>query len=62
MARDIDTIIDSVKQRFPNVAVYQLQVTHPADDGIWYFYFPGSDDDIQVESWNGMCPLHSRVK
>ncbi len=58
MKRDIDEIIDSVKRRFPEVEVHQLQVTHPADDnGIWYFYFSGNDDEIQIESWNGMCPF-----
>lgn len=58
MKRDIDGIIDSVKERFANAQVYQLQVSHPADDnGLWYFHFPGSKDDIQIESCNGMCPF-----
>ena len=58
MRRDIDDIIEFVKGRFPNAEVYQLQVSHPGDDdGIWCFYFQGSRDDIQIESWNGMCPF-----
>ena len=59
MERDIDTIIDAIRHRFPNVEVHQLKVAHPADDdGIWYFYFPDRDtDDIQIESSNGTCPF-----
>jgi hypothetical protein len=57
--RDKDAIIEDVTQRFPSATVEQLQVTHPGadDDGLWYFGLPGSDGDIQIESWDGMCPF-----
>jgi len=57
--RDIDKIIDFVKQEYPEVCVWQLQVKNPHDDdGIWYFGLPeNSDDDIQIENSQGQCPF-----
>lgn len=43
--RDIDRIIEIVKERVPDVCIEQLKVTHPADDdGIWYFGYPGQKE------------------
>ncbi len=57
--RDIEKIIELVNEEFPNVEIYQLKVTHPADDdGIWYFWLSEkSDDEIQVENSYGQCPF-----
>jgi hypothetical protein len=55
--RDIDLIIEKVKQRFPEVEVEQLKVKFPADDdGLWYFYMPEAKW-VQIESPYGMCPF-----
>ena len=56
--RDVDRIIELVKERFPTVVVDQLKVTHPADDdGIWFFSLPPIHKEIQIESSTGMCPF-----
>ena len=57
--RDIDTIIELVRESYPNVCVQQLEVTFPADDdGIWYFWNPENpNDDIQIENSFGSCPF-----
>ena len=57
--RDVDRIIEAVRQAFPDVIVDQLKVTYPADDdGLWYFHLPEKPkDDIQIESSYGNCPF-----
>ena len=56
--RDIDHVIKKIQLGHPAVEVQQLKVSHPGDDdGLWYFEQPGSEYDVQVESWNGMCPF-----
>jgi len=57
--RDVDRIIEAVRQAFPDAVVDQLKVTHPADDdGLWYFHLPENPkDDIQIESSYGNCPF-----
>ncbi len=57
--RDINKIIELVKQLFSNVNVKQLKVKFPSDDdGIWYFWLTeNSDDDIQIENSYGQCPF-----
>jgi hypothetical protein len=59
MGRDIEEIIQKVKDRMPNVIVSQLTVSHPGvdDDGLWYFKVPGVEGDIQLESSSGQCPF-----
>jgi hypothetical protein len=58
MDRDIDRIIEGVRRRFPNLVIWQLKVSNPADDdGLWFFTLPGKKDDIQIESSSGMCPF-----
>lgn len=58
--RDIDLITEAVKKEFPDVGVWQLQVTNPNDDdGIRYFGLKeNSDDEIQVENSYGQCPFY----
>jgi len=49
--RDIDLIIEKVKQRFADIEVEQLKVKFPADDdGIWWFSLPDVKQAIHVES------------
>jgi hypothetical protein len=57
--RDIDAIIELVRENYPNVCVQQLKVKFPADDdGIWYFWNPENpNDEIQVENSFGQCPF-----
>lgn len=58
MARDIDRIVQEVRERLPEVVVEQLQVPHPADDdGLWFFSLPGIGKNIQIESSLGECPF-----
>ena len=48
--RDIDEIILKVKRELPLSRVYQLEVKSPYDDdGLWYFYLPGIERDIQID-------------
>ena len=39
--------------------IRQLEVSHPGadDDGLWFFTWPGSNFEVQIESPNGMCPF-----
>lgn len=67
MNRDIDIIINAVKQRIPNARISQHQVSHPgADDvGLWFFSLPASTGEIQIESTSGNCPFlieHSEMQ
>lgn len=57
--RDIDEIIERIKQRFPQAIIEQSRVAHPADDdGIWYFWLPEfNNDDVQIENSLGECPF-----
>jgi hypothetical protein len=56
--KDIFHIIEKVRQILPDVEVQQEQKIHPADDdGIWYFYLPGVEQNIQIESSFGWCPF-----
>lgn len=58
-SRDVDRIIEDVRQIFPEIIVEQLKVTHPADDdGLWFFHLPENPkDEIQIESPYGNCPF-----
>ena len=56
--RDIDVIILSLTQSYPELSVEQLAVTHPADDdGIWYFKHPSCPHEVHLESSYGICPF-----
>lgn len=65
MGRDVDQIIERVKQRVPDANVWQLRVSHPGvdDDGLWFFTVPDAElslyrpKSIQIESSYGMCPF-----
>jgi hypothetical protein len=61
ITRDIDQIIAAVRQQIPEVIVWQLQKTHPADDnGIWYFGLPEASNDVQLENSSGMAHFWSK--
>ena len=57
--RDVDRIIQLVRNVCPAVDVQQLRVSHPGadDDGLWYFDHPASEFQVQIESRDGMCPF-----
>ena len=57
--RDVDQIIDKVRNICPAVEIQQLNVRHPGadDDGLWFFNQPSSPFEVQIESSNGMCPF-----
>jgi hypothetical protein len=56
--KDIYSIIEKVKQIFPEIEVEQLKVKFSADDdGLWYFYLPDVKQNIQIESSYGLCPF-----
>ena len=57
--RDVERIIERVRQVSSAVEVRQLQVRHPGadDDGLWFFNQPNSPFEVQIESWNGTCPF-----
>jgi len=58
MPRDIETIVELLKARIPNVQISQLKPTHPADDdGIWFITTPKSLREVQLESSEGECPF-----
>ncbi len=58
IVRDIDLIIEQVKQHFPEIRVYQYHQTHPADDdGVWWFSLPNIEPDIKLDSTHGTCPF-----
>ena len=65
MSRDIDQIIERVKQRVPDAEVWQLRVNNPRadDDGLWFFTVPDAaparhgPKTIQIESSYGTCPF-----
>ena len=65
MGRDVDEIIERVKQRVPDAEAWQHRVPNPLvdDDGVWFFTVPGAKraryrpKSIQIESPNGMCPF-----
>jgi len=57
--RDVDKIIELVREMYPGVRVEQLKVSHPGadDDGLWFFDQPESPFQVQIESSTGMCPF-----
>ena len=56
--RDIDRVISSVRERLPDVIVWQHQaILPPDDDGLWWFALPGIEKNIQLESSVGTCPF-----
>lgn len=68
MPRDIDRVIEKVREFHPDAKISQLSVAHPGvdDDGIWFFSVPDEQRrDIQVESSSGAAPFiieHSDLK
>lgn len=57
-AVDIEVIIRQVKLQIPASESSRLEVKNIGDDdGVWFFYIPGDDREIQLESSYGMCPF-----
>ena len=58
MTRDIEQIIERIRNECTMVEVEQLRVKFPADDdGIWFFKQPNCLFEVQLESPQGMCPF-----
>jgi hypothetical protein len=59
MDRDIDRIIERVKERQPTVLAEQLAPSHPGtdEDGLWFFRLPGTPGEVAVDSATGDCPF-----
>jgi len=59
LARDIEQVIEQVKQQLPDVKADQLAPTHPGadEDGLWFFRMPGTDHEIAIESPTGQSPF-----
>ena len=56
--RDIDSIIEAIRNEYPNLLTQQLQVTWPADDdGLWFFKQTDSPCEVQLESPEGSFPF-----
>jgi len=57
--RDVEQIIERVREICPGVEVRQLKVLHPGadDDGLWFFSQPESPFEVQIESSYGTCPF-----
>jgi hypothetical protein len=56
--RDIDRVIEVAGRQVPDLVVTQYDYIWPGDDeGIWFFWVPGLDTDIQLESSSGGCPF-----
>ena len=57
--RDVDQIIQSIVAKYPAVNLQRLQLRHPGadDDGLWFFNWPGSVFEVQIESSTGMSPF-----
>ena len=56
---DIEQVIQRIISICPTIKIRQLEVLHPGadDDGLWFFTWPGSNLQVQIESPNGMCPF-----
>jgi len=59
MDRDIDRIIQQVKERQPTVLAEQLAPSHPGsdEDGLWFFRIPGTAGEVAIDSPTGDCPF-----
>lgn len=57
--RDIDQIIERLTADIHGVRIEQLRVTHPRtdDDGLWFIQIPEREEEVQIESSNGLCPF-----
>jgi len=57
--RDIDKIIEVLRNAHQNLVIEQLRVTHPGvdDNGIWFFKNPATGIETQLESSTGNCPF-----
>ncbi len=57
--RDVDKIVELIRNICPAVKVEQLKVLHLGadDDGIWFFEQRASEFEVQIASSWGMCPF-----
>jgi len=59
MQRDIDLITQQLTVDIPGVRIEQLKVRHPGadDDGLWFINVQDHENEVQIESSEGMCPF-----
>ena len=59
MRRDIDLILEQLTANIPGIHIEQLKVKHPGadDDGLWFINIRDQDEQVQIESSEGMCPF-----
>jgi hypothetical protein len=61
MTRDIDIIIEKVREHLPTAAVNQLMVVNPTDDdGIWWFSLPDVEREFMSSHLSGTVLSSSR--
>ena len=59
MQRDIDLIREQLTATIPGIHIEQLKVKHPGvdDDGLWFIDIQDREQQVQIESSEGMCPF-----
>lgn len=59
MQRDIDLIIEQLTENISGIYIAQLNVKHPGadDDGLWFVNIQDRNEQVQIESAEGMCPF-----
>jgi hypothetical protein len=59
MRRDIDLILEQLTANIPGIHIEQLRVRHPGadDDGLWFINIQGREEQVQIESSEGICPF-----
>jgi hypothetical protein len=58
MPREIDQLIDALRDEYPDITVEQLQEATAADDaGHWYINHPAGLAEVQIEAHTGHAPF-----
>jgi hypothetical protein len=59
MQRDIEVIVEQLTANIPGIRIEQLKVRHPGadDDGLWLINIGGHEEQVQIESSEGICPF-----
>jgi len=59
MQRDIDLIIEQLTENISGIYIAQLNVKRPGvdDDGLWFVNIQDRNEQVQIESAEGMCPF-----
>jgi RNA:NAD 2'-phosphotransferase (TPT1/KptA family) len=58
MTREIDQLIDALRDEYPEITVEQLHEASAADDaGHWYINHPAGLAEVQIEAHTGHTPF-----